>query len=455
MKTTTSSIKQTYHIIDHLQINIEVFQNPYNFELNELFQMATRINKKRSFLFVSTVLGKHLAVPPQIPLLAGNLLAMRYMEVVHGYKDPRCEAVAKAIQTKEHMLELLDDLVRNPIPLPSPTTFIGFAETATALGHAVFSSFQTNGTYIHTTRENVEELSSVISFEEEHSHATSHRVYASGNELFDNEQEIVLVDDEITTGKTAINIIQTIQEQFPMKKRFTVISILDWRSEENREKFRQLEKELDITIHSVSLVDGQFTTIGEPVLQEETKETVPELEQDITFLHTSALIEEADFIQVASVNEDGTRNTSPYLKATGRFSITLEDYYKSVEVQKKIADYVKQHRKGQKTLVLGTGEFMYIPMRIASFMGEGVYFHSTTRSPVYHSAADSYTVQNKFSFDSPENPGVTNYLYNIQPYQYDEIFIFIERMTSKTSIASLLHDLKQTFIDKITVVTMA
>jgi len=454
MKTTTSSVKQTYHIINHLQIEIEVFQNPYHFELNELFQMATRINKKRSFLFVSTVLGKHLAVSPQIPLLVGNLLAMRYMEVVYVYKDQRCEAVAKAIQTKEHMLELLDDLVRNPIPLPSPTTFVGFAETATALGHAVFSSFQTNGTYIHTTRENIEELSSVINFEEEHSHATSHRVYASDKNLFNNEQEIVLVDDEITTGKTAINIIRTMKEQYPTKKHFTLISILDWRSEENREKFRQLEKELDITIRSVSLIDGRITTIGEPVLQEEIQETVPDLEQDITFLHTNALMKASDFKDVESVNEDGTQNTSPYLKATGRFSITLDDYYKSVEAQKKVADCVKQYRKGEKTLVLGTGEFMYIPMRIASLMGEGIYFHSTTRSPVYHSATNSYTIQNKFSFDSPENPGITNHLYNIQPYQYDEIFIFIERMTSKNSIASLLHDLKRTFIDKITIVIM-
>lgn len=301
-------------------------------------------------MFVSTVLGKHLAVPPQIPLLTGHLLAMRYMEVVHGYKDQRCEAVAKAIQTKEHTFELLEDLVRNPIPLPSPTTFIGFAETATALGHAVFSSFQTNGTYIHTTRENIEELSSVINFEEEHSHATSHRVYASDKYLFNNKQEIVLVDDEITTGNTAINIIRTMKEQYPTKTSFTVVSILDWRSEENREKFKQLEKELNITIHSVSLIDGRITTIGAPVLQEEIQETVPKLEQNLTFLHTSSLMDKSDFKHVASVNQNSTQNISPYLQATGRFSITLEDYYNSVEGLKKIADYMKQHRTGKKRL---------------------------------------------------------------------------------------------------------
>ena len=104
--------------------------------------MATRINKKRSFLFVSKVLGKHLAVNPHIPLLVGSLLAMRYMEVVHGYKDPRAMAVARAIQTNQQTEQLLESIRNGPIGLPAPTTFIGFAETATALGHAVFSTFE-------------------------------------------------------------------------------------------------------------------------------------------------------------------------------------------------------------------------------------------------------------------------------------------------------------------------
>jgi len=454
MKITTTPVKQTYQIIDHLQVEVDVFNNPYHFELDKLFQMATRINKKRSFLFVSKVLGKHLAVSPQIPLLVGNLLAMRYMEVVHGYKDQRSEAIAKAIQTNEQLVDLVDEIERNPIPLVSPATFIGFAETATALGHAVFSSFQTGGTYIHTTRENIEELSSIINFEEEHSHATSHRVYASDSDLLNNNQEVVLVDDEITTGKTAINIIRTIKEHYPVKKIFTVVSILDWRIEENRQKYKQLEKELNITINAVSLIDGCITIVGEPILEDEKDETVPEVEQHVTFLYTDDLVDPSAFQYASSINEDSTRNASPYLKATGRFAITLEDNNLFMHTHKKVAEYVKQHRKGIKSLVLGTGEFMYLPMKIASYMGEGIYYHSTTRSPIYQTTQESYTIQNKFSFNCPENPGVMNYLYNIHPYQYDEVFIFIERITSEEGIKSLLHDLKRTFIPNITVVIM-
>lgn len=65
-------------ILPNYSIDIEITHNPHNFALTDLFQMAARINKKRQFLFVSTVLGKHLAVRPQIPLLTGALLAMMY-----------------------------------------------------------------------------------------------------------------------------------------------------------------------------------------------------------------------------------------------------------------------------------------------------------------------------------------------------------------------------------------
>ena len=46
---------------------------------------------------------------------------------------------------------------------------------------------------------------------------------------------------------------------------------------------------------------------------------------------------------------------------------------------------------------------MYVPMQIASNMGSDVYFQATTRSPIYQTNRESYTIHNKFAFDSPEN----------------------------------------------------
>lgn len=454
MTVTSIPSEKTFHIVNDLKVTVKVVDNPYNFRLEELFQMAARINKKRSFLFVSKVLGKHLAVNPKIPLLVGNLLAMRYMEVVHRYKDKRANELVEAIQEKKNIDRMFNSMQNERILLPSPTTFIGFAETATALGHAVFSSFENNAAYIHTTREQITERTSCVNFEEEHSHATSHRVYADDQHFFQNNNEVVLIDDEITTGKTAVNIIKTIKSEFPSKNIFTVISILDWRTSEDRELYRQLESELAITIHVVALVDGEISVSGQPALNEESVELIPEVHQEVDYHSLKELLEPEFFKHVTSLTISGNKNTSPYLNATGRFGLTSADDNKHAQQFKTIGKHLKERRKGKKTVVVGTGEFMYVPMQIASHMGTEIHFQSTTRSPIYQSSRKSYTIQNKLIFNSPENTDVVNYLYNIEPHQYDEIFIFIERMSSLSDASPLVEALKRTYIPFVTIVSM-
>lgn len=446
--------KEVYHVLKDLTVEVEVMQNPYNFRLEQLFQMAARINKNRSFLFVSRVLGKHLAVNPKIPLLAGSLLAVRYLEVVHGERDPRAEKIANAIQTHEGLDEIWNSLQNDPIPLPTAATFIGFAETATALGHAVFSTFRNNAKYIHTTREQIDRLTSIINFEEEHSHATSHRVYALDSEFFQDDSEVVLVDDEVTTGKTAINIIRKIKEEYPLKNKFTVVSILDWRTEEYRERYRQLEEELDVKIHNVSLIDGVVSIEGKPSIEENEVQMENTFHPEVNYLSVAHLLPAETLQQSSSTSIGGIATKAGYLKATGRFGLSIEKEKEFSNQIQAVADFVKANRKGNKTLVIGTGEFMYLPMHIASRMGEGVYFHSTTRSPIYHSNSNDYTIKQKFEFDSPENQGVTNYLYNIEVNQYDEVFIIFERMSSLNATSPLMTALSKSKIPTIHLVNM-
>lgn len=455
MIQTSFPTKETYRVLDSLTVSIEVLNNPYNFKLEQLFQLATRINKKRSFLFVSKVLGKHLAVDPKVCLLTGYLLAMRYMEMVHRHMDPRIWAVVDAIKTNKNVSDMLRSLEENPIILPRPVTCVGFAETATALGHAVFAAFKNKVRYIHTTREQIENMTSVIHFEEEHSHATSHRVYALEHHFFNDNNETILVDDEITTGKTAINIIRTMKAAYPAKKAFTIVSILDWRTPEDCERYRELEKELDITIHSVSLVDGTIHVTGQPILQEETLgSTLVCGDQHISYLSIEEMMDKEMYVHKHSISASGTTNRSPYLKATGRFGITKEEEEVYAKTFQKAGAYLQTFRKGKRTLVIGTGEFMYIPMKIASYMGDGILYQSTTRSPIYQTNHEYYLVQQKFIFESPENVGITNFLYNIEPNQYDEIFLFIERTEAFDGRHSLLHELRRTHIPFIHVVTM-
>ncbi len=80
--------------------------------------------------------------------------------------------------------------------------------------------------------------------------------------MFESDCEILLVDDEISTGKTILNIIRAIQAQFPRIK-YQVLTILDWRNSQAISAFKELEKELNITIHVHAIAKGEFELCNE------------------------------------------------------------------------------------------------------------------------------------------------------------------------------------------------
>ncbi|MFJ7953781.1 phosphoribosyltransferase family protein [Lysinibacillus sp. NPDC096418] len=444
-------LKSRLKIIQNYEIDLKITDNPYDFALTDLFKMATRINKKRRFLFVSTVLGKHLAVRPQVPILTGTLLAMMYHHKRTGVATELLPNVVQALKQHENAPAVLQQVEEKGIDLPEETLLIGFAETATALGHAVFNAFQSKATYIHTTREQLPDIEPFVTFEEEHSHATSHRVYSEQPERLLQAKRIVLVDDEITTGNTVVNIIETLRKKFPFVKHYTVLSILDWRSEQQQTVFKRLEDEWDLTIDFISIIGGQFTSIGEPTLSSKQVEITTQEAQEMTLLSVKEPIEQKRYRSIA---ENGVENTAPYMLATGRFVLTVEQHAEQKNTIKSTAEQLKKLRSGGPALVIGTGEFMYIPMQIATYLGEDVYVQSTTRSPIYCSGEKGYTITEKIAFESPENNGVENYLYNIQSYPYSELFLVVERIADKDVVARVVQALQSVSTAKIYVICM-
>lgn len=409
--------------------------------------MAARINKKRSFLFVSKVLGKHTPIEPRMGMLIGALLANRYLEMADREKTGLREKLVSLFNNGSDRFEeqpFVDEQI-NPV-------IIGFAETATALGHAFYQFFQ-KADFFHTTREKLVEIEPVITFEEEHSHATSHRCYIDES-LLNNQREVILVDDEMTTGKTAINIIRSIQKQFP-RERYTVVSILDWRSEENQLLYKELEEELKITIQSVCLLKGFMKAIGSPDIEHRTpspprdssvSQTVEKIVlHDIFPEHTTAF-------NYSSISLEGEVKSIPYVKETGRFGINSETNHKWNQSMEGVGRYLSSYRSGGSTLCLGTGEFMYMPMRIASYMGNGVSYHSTTRSPIYVENRQSYGAAFGLSFPNPDDWKVNQYVYNIPPNVYDDLFVFFERAVSEEELQPFLNELKKTNIKDIKIV---
>ncbi len=110
-------------------------------ELPALLGLALRRNPKRAHLLVSNVLGKHV---PQSPAVVYE----------HGFRLGR------------RVAELLGEEAGTAVVL-------GYAETATGLGHSVADGLGP-APYLHSTRRPVPGVALAGGFEESHSHATSH-----------------------------------------------------------------------------------------------------------------------------------------------------------------------------------------------------------------------------------------------------------------------------------------
>ena len=89
------------------------------------------------------------------------------------------------------------------------TVVIAFAETATAIG-AVVSGFFHDCFFVTTTREKLPDWATAIGFEEQHSHAPQHYLCVRDEDAFRRAAQVILVDDEFTTGRTAMNLIRAL-----------------------------------------------------------------------------------------------------------------------------------------------------------------------------------------------------------------------------------------------------
>ena len=449
---TFSKGKHTYNVLNKFELTINIKSNPYEINLNDLIYVASRNNPKRAFLFVSKILGKHVPINPHLSLLGGLLLGYRYIEVVFGKQSKEIHNIINSIKSQTGYEYAYKECIKNEIKLENNNIFIGFAETATGLAHAMSDLFL-NGEFIITTRDNIIHMNSVINFEEEHSHATAHKCYSLNRELLNNEYPIVLIDDEISSGKTTLNIIEAIQNKYP-RREYTIVSILDWRSPSERQAYTDKEKELNIKINEVSIISGE---IHLKEIDNNNQMKISEYNNsssDVKCVENYIYLNDTfdNTIKASSVNELNETNNSPYLIESGRFGFDLNNKKRLDYLCNKSAEKIMNHKKGKNTLCLGSGEFIYIPMKIASLMGDGIQYHSTTKSPIFPCNSIDYGVRNAFPFKSIEDDSIMNYIYNIPNDYYDEVFLFVERDTPKNKFEELIQIFKSCNICYINIV---
>ncbi|MFF4229811.1 phosphoribosyltransferase [Streptomyces sp. NPDC001820] len=191
--------------------------------LSGMLGLALRRNPKRAHLLVSNVLGKHVPQSPAVVYGAGYGLGERVRELL-GPEDA------------------------------SRAVVLGYAETATGLGHSVADGVGL-APYLHSTRRPVEGVERAGGFEESHSHATSHLLLPEDPRLLAGDGPLVLVDDEFSTGNTVLNTIRDLHQRYP-RDRYVIVALVDMRSDDDRDRLSVFARELGARVDLVALASG-------------------------------------------------------------------------------------------------------------------------------------------------------------------------------------------------------
>lgn len=329
---------------------------------NDLVRIAKRDNNtKRNYLVVNRLQGKH------VPVKASDALTL-------------FEALADKI----------DNVYQNEKLL-----FVGFAETATAIGAAVAK--HCGAMYMQTTREIIEGVE-YLYFSEEHSHATEQKLVRDDIEkIKDVVDRIVFVEDEITTGKTILNIIDVLNREYPDMKNYSVMSILNGMNRSALERYR--EKKIDV--HYLIKTDHEtYSEKAAKVLGDGVYVTIEQLE---------------------NVKETAWKEYEVPFYKNARRLVSAEDYECGIQILLEECRKLLDSGNYRRVLVLGTEEFMYPALRVAAEVEKTVpcvMCHSTTRSPIVVSSEDDYPLQRRYELKSLYDCERRTFIYNLENYDY-------------------------------------
>lgn len=390
----------------NFKCNINIEKNPLNLKIEDYLDIAIRNNNKRRFLFISKKLGKHLPVSPKQVDELGEMLAKCYKIRNKNYKEDN-------------------------------QLIIGFAETATALAHSFFEHLENARFFIHTTREEIEAMEK-IEFKEEHSHCIEQNLYISNLNILGNIDTTILVDDEITTAKTCINMIEQFQKEYRCKK-YVIASILNWIDKSKKEEINKKAEELGCKIEFTYLFNGNFEFSFD-----EKNELDDKIENNI-------MPNENIEINNIKLNFEEYIGAENYLKYTGRFGITRNEQEKLKKIISREGLKLKVKYDNKKILALGIEEFMYIPMMLSKEIKGEVYYHSITRSPIIPDNNREYPIRKKYKLESFYNKN-TNYIYNLDFNDYEECFLFMEIDKCQEKVYEFVNVLKNVGIKRVNIV---
>jgi len=316
--------------------------------LDNILTFACRENPKRHFILINKLIGRYTPTAPRVMRDTYNQLAEKVGSGSRSY-------------------------------------VVSLAEAATGLGAGVADSlakYQDDEVYFqHTTRHKLQQ-ELWFTVDEAHSHAVNHMFYKPNKDLLGaivQSKRLVIVDDEITTGRTIQVLLLKILPYLPAVEEIVITSIVDLMGEENHLQ----DIKVDLPIRYVSLLKANISLEKDPNFN-------PSLPEKVNTKLSETL----------SAND------------TGRCGL-LMPYQKKLNSLKSC----------QSTVVIADGEHQYIPFLLAEQLektGVEVVFQSINRSPILVCSA----ILNKHKITTSDND-TEHYLYNFFP-EKKSIFVVSE-----------------------------
>lgn len=377
-------------------------------------------NPKRDYLFVNKLQCKHIPCNPS---------KMRDM----------CARLASKVNVELNKIGVRNILV------------VGFAETATAIGTIVADNLVGHVTVLHTTREEVPYSKQLITFEEEHSHATTQKLLVKDDtdikQLLHKTDYILFVEDEISTGNTIMNFIKALKKTCLCKENmlFGIASVCNWTANK--------EISIDDVVKSVDM----FYLIGGELKDVNAKMNIDKSNLDCDcsvacsenggLKDCNAYIEESRSNKKYSIIDlqDGEERESIFVNDRTLFN---NDRFRKSDIDSKIMSVISgtKVKQTQSVRVIGTEECMSLPIMIGSVLDKAgceVICHATTRSKIDVIISDfdgtASGIKSRHSVPSAYEEDRNTYIYNLE--EYTDITIVISDTRNRKQFEKLMDTL--------------
>lgn len=316
--------------------------------MNENFILARRENNpRRGFIIINKFQSKHYPSDPRETALHCGFLGE---EMLRRCPGGECLAVV-------------------------------FSETAVGIGALAASALGDRCFLLSTTRESLPGHFEGITFEESHSHAPLHTLCARSEIDFGKYSHVFIIDDEFTTGNTAVALYKAISER--CKCPFTAVAFAA--SENCRARFAE---------NGIGLIAGEYFT--EPSSVQFQQKFIPDLE-------------------ITDKNPDYDISLNSLLDI--RLGVRCRDYFDECKrLCDKTLELLSDALDGVRSVeVVGTEEFCLPPIMLGRILAESgitVRVHGVTRSPMLPSADEGYPIRERGVLMSLYDKERKVYIYN-------------------------------------------